>query len=1058
VGGLIAGFSIAVLLALSAPATGGQDAPQPDWAALDKQAEELYTAGDLKEAVRVAKLASAAASGVKQTARSLDRLGFFEYNSGNLKDAETYLRQALDLRKVNFGIDSLDYAESAHDLALFCRDTGRLAEARELAEQATEIRSRLLPANDLVVAETLNTLGSTYAAQGDYDAAIVRLEQSRIIHESQPNKDFGEEYGTLCINLAQTYQRVGKYAQAEAITLTGLDVLRRRPGAQHPVYSVSLMGFAYLQVELGHYSAAEKLYYEAGELMREQLGERHQIYPTLLNNRAVLNIALGKLDAAEADLRKALELKRSIFGPDAGTVAASLRNLARLVYTRVPDEGEKLFQEAADIYAKSPKPLPFEYTSTLLSLANAQRRRGALAMARETLQRAADVSIKGLSTKHPLYAAVLRDLGRVHQAAGEYTQAELRLQEAVDVVRQIQGENHPDLAQYLEALASVYDETGNYETAVTLYRRGLEISDRTVTEMLTIGSDKDKTALLTNQDDPIPMLLAFQQRAGDRVPAARALAFEEVARRKGRMLEQTQAWEQSLRENPDTSVRNRFAQWQAMLECQASLTIALGYRDLKPAMVGTCALTGTELEAKYERLLNDLRTSWTNTLGQQAIQALDAVKQRMATLEAGLSREVPRFASAIKAVHLDDIRSRLQRDEALVEFVEFNQRYGAFFLGQAADLQWTDLGPAAPINLAIQDLITAANDWSVSLAGNEKRAAKSAEDTARDALRTLSGKLKPLMDWLAQSKEVRRLRVAPAGMFNLLPFAALMDARGRFMIEGYAISYLSASRDLVNPPGTSQAAGPPVIAVSPGASAGRTIAGVPSAIAFRADRLERLGNARAEARDLHRLMPGAQVLDEGEATEGRVKQLHRPSLLHIVGHGIVRGNEVCPAGSTSPQCQLAGVDAAARVMSLSAIVLEEAYGRGGRSTQDGMLTALELQTLDLQNSEMLVLSQCRMADGIPSAGEGVFGMRRAAAIAGVKTFVAPVWKVADATQRILMERFYKELSAGTGRAEALRRAQLQIFRNPASGNFLYWAPVILSGEPGPLPPGLFSTK
>jgi CHAT domain-containing protein len=109
-------------------------------------------------------------------------------------------------------------------------------------------------------------------------------------------------------------------------------------------------------------------------------------------------------------------------------------------------------------------------------------------------------------------------------------------------------------------------------------------------------------------------------------------------------------------------------------------------------------------------------------------------------------------------------------------------------------------------------------------------------------------------------------------------------------------------------------------------------------------------------------------------------------------------------------------------MSLSAIVLEEAYGRGGASSQDGLLTALELQSLDLQGTPMLVLSQCRMADGIPSSGEGVFGMRRAAAIAGVRTFVAPLWKIADTTEQALMDGFYKELSAGKGRAEALREA------------------------------------
>jgi CHAT domain-containing protein len=203
-------------------------------------------------------------------------------------------------------------------------------------------------------------------------------------------------------------------------------------------------------------------------------------------------------------------------------------------------------------------------------------------------------------------------------------------------------------------------------------------------------------------------------------------------------------------------------------------------------------------------------------------------------------------------------------------------------------------------------------------------------------------------------------------------------------------------------------------------------------------------------------IPRAQLLNEGEATEQRIKQLHHPVLLHIVGHGIVRGNEDCKVDPSRPACQLGSMDPAARVMSLSAIVLEEAYGRGGASSQDGLLTALELQSLDLQGTQMLVLSQCRMADGIPSSGEGVFGMRRAAAIAGVRTFVAPLWKVADATEQALMDGFYKELSAGKSRAEALRAAQLGLLNNPRTASFLQWAPVILSGDPGPLPRALFA--
>ena len=179
---------------------------------------------------------------------------------------------------------------------------------------------------------------------------------------------------------------------------------------------------------------------------------------------------------------------------------------------------------------------------------------------------------------------------------------------------------------------------------------------------------------------------------------SRALAFETVARRKGRLLDEVHDWGQSLRENPDLAIRNRFNQREAMLECQASMTIALGYRDLKPAVVGACGLPGTELEGRYERLLHDLRSNWTDTLGKQALQAVAALRQRIDTLEADLSRDIPQFASTLRPARLEDIRARLQPDEMLIEFVAYANRYGAFLLARTRDLRWADLGPASAIS------------------------------------------------------------------------------------------------------------------------------------------------------------------------------------------------------------------------------------------------------------------------------------------------------------------------------------------------------------------------
>ena len=84
---------------------------------------------------------------------------------------------------------------------------------------------------------------------------------------------------------------------------------------------------------------------------------------------------------------------------------------------------------------------------------------------------------------------------------------------------------------------------------------------------------------------------------------------------------------------------------------------------------------------------------------------------------------------------------------------------------------------------------------------------------------------------------------------------------------------------------------------------------------------------------MRRLVPGIAVFTGSGATEEHVNNLRSPALLHIVGHGVVRGNQDCPpspglrrAGPAEP-CLAAAIDASTQEMSLAAIVLEEAYGR-----------------------------------------------------------------------------------------------------------------------------------
>jgi CHAT domain-containing protein len=99
----------------------------------------------------------------------------------------------------------------------------------------------------------------------------------------------------------------------------------------------------------------------------------------------------------------------------------------------------------------------------------------------------------------------------------------------------------------------------------------------------------------------------------------------------------------------------------------------------------------------------------------------------------------------------------------------------------------------------------------------------------------------------------------------------------------------------------------------------------------------------------------------------------------------------------------------------------------------------------------VVLSACETGLGDISAGEGIYGLRRALVIAGSQSQVLSLWRVGDRATVELMKLFYTDLKSGMGRHEALRNAQLKLLHHPNYKNPYNWAAFIPSGNWEPLP-------
>ena len=109
--------------------------------------------------------------------------------------------------------------------------------------------------------------------------------------------------------------------------------------------------------------------------------------------------------------------------------------------------------------------------------------------------------------------------------------------------------------------------------------------------------------------------------------------------------------------------------------------------------------------------------------------------------------------------------------------------------------------------------------------------------------------------------------------------------------------------------------------------------------------------------------------------------------------------------------------------------------------EDCILTAAEVEKMDLSDTELVVLSACDTGLGDCESIDGVYGLSRAFKIAGAHTIVMTLWKVNDLVTKEFMCEFYAQIKDGLECYEAFRIAQKKLrlkYQDP-----LLWAPFVI---------------
>ncbi|GAC1428618.1 MAG: hypothetical protein NVSMB62_26450 [Acidobacteriaceae bacterium] len=411
--------------------------------------------------------------------------------------------------------------------------------------------------------------------------------------------------------------------------------------------------------------------------------------------------------------------------------------------------------------------------------------------------------------------------------------------------------------------------------------------------------------------------------------------------------------------------------------------------------------TATETDAQRRLALVQLRLLDSKNASDRA-----ALSDALATLETGLPTATqPR---PVPPIPLREVRSQLQDGEVLLEYVLGEKKSYCISITRA-HIAIVDL----PDRHAIEKL---AAQYLADI-----KAQKNGVERSRALFRAT---IAPVADYRLHKSVI----IVPDGILNRVPFSAMMDEEGEFLIRSHEISYAPSGTVLTLMRVRHADIAKSLLAVGNVPYQGKrpTESWLPNIFRgvseLRRDQLGPLPSTDDEVQSIRSYMGGNGVVLSGKAaTESAFKTqaARNYGTIHLAVHAI--------ADQTNP-------DRAALI-----------FAPEKQSSDDGLLQVREIQTLPLDHTDLVTLSACDTSVGRVEGQEGVSSIVYAFLYAGANSAVASLWTAEDSSTAALMKAFYRHLSAGETKSGALRNAQLEFLARGNPPPF-YWASFQLIGD------------
>jgi CHAT domain-containing protein len=560
---------------------------------------------------------------------------------------------------------------------------------------------------------------------------------------------------------------------------------------------------------------------------------------------------------------------------------------------------------------------------------------------------------------------------------------------------------HSDLATSLNNMGFMLQALGRYEQSVDCLERALAMKRRLTDTLVLVASEGEAHALARVALSSLSLYLSGTQHLAGSASSAYAHVWSERSALTTTLTQRLQAARLAAAGNPRTR--------QCFQELQDKRR-ALAHLLQQPLPQNGDALR------ERDRLVNEL-TQAKDALERQLLRLLpDLAKQHQSNKLSPdeLRKDLPDHAFFIDLLRYD----RLEFDPRKPgrEGTRWVPCYVAFVVSRDQPTERIEVGKAEPIEAALQE-------WLHLI---EQRKEHESPRVAEKLRRLL---WEPIAEHLP--KDTRTVYLAPDSGLSRLPWSALPGSKpGTILLEDHALALVPNGHFLLGQLRSEMRFGK-------GAGTPLVVGGI----------WKDLPGTERELRLLQTLYGDKALALEGRAADVSrvVKELPQARLVHLATHGFFnekdfqrekkRASEQTTALLASREI-LAGpaglrITAGAKSpLAYTGLLLAGADAPKKAGPDGAILTGEAIASLDLSRLELAVLSACQTGLGEVADRECVFNLQYAFHLAGCSNVVASLWSVPDEPTAALMALFYRELQAGKSPLEALRAAQLYLYRHP----------------------------